>query len=383
MPEKLQGSGVAAIVLAAGTSSRMGSPKQLLRIGTQTLLERTLEILRRSKVDEILVVLGHEAAAIQAQVDLAGVKIVLNAAYREGMGTSLREGVSNVAPNSRAAMIVLADQPFLQAATIDRLIDEYDAKKPQIVLPLYRGFRGNPVLLDRSVFPEVAGLAGDVGCRAIFGSHTENILKVSVEDASVLLDADTKADLDKFQQASSLAEFVPALLESAQTGDREAGAAEIPAARSQLVIVGQEAVGKALVRLGGVLKFMVTVVDPFLRIDELPGADWVLHTLDFSRLPASSEAFVVVASRGRFDEEAIERSLNAGAAYVALVANKKRAAEVIKAVQMRGMSQELLVRFHAPAGIDIGADGPEEIALSVLAEIVSERHHVFVTKTRR
>jgi molybdenum cofactor cytidylyltransferase len=373
MPEKLQTSGVTAIVLAAGTSSRMGSPKQLLRAGGETLLERTLGILRRSKVDEIVVVLGHEAAAIQEQVELVGVKIVVNKAYREGMGTSLREGASNVASSARAALVVLADQPLLQPMTIDRLIDEYQEHKPQIVLPLYRGFRGNPVLLDRSVFPEIMGLSGDVGCRAIFGSHTENILKVSVEDVGVLLDVDTKVDLEKFRRASVLPETLPALLETVDLGGLNFGGAEVPAARPQLVIVGQEAVGKALVKLGGVLKFSVTVVDPFLTLEELPGADCVLHTLDFSRLQAASETFALVASRGRFDEEAIEQALNAGVSYVALVANKKRVAEVIRSLQARGISQEQLARLHAPAGIYIGADGPEEIALSVLAEIVSER----------
>jgi molybdenum cofactor cytidylyltransferase len=374
MPKKLQSSGVTAIVLAAGTSSRMGSPKQLLRIGEDTLLERTLGILRRSKVDEILVVLGHEAAAIQENVELAEVKIVLNAAYREGMGTSLREGVSNIAPSARAALIVLADQPFLQSTTIDRLIDEYQEHKPQIVLPLYKGFRGNPVLLDRSVFPEIMDLSGDVGCRAIFGSHTENILKVSVEDAGVLLDVDTKGDLEKFQRASARPETLPALLEPTDFESREAGGVEIPAVRPQLVVVGQEAVGKALMKLGGVLKFTITVVDPFLSIADLPDADRVLHNLDFSRLPASSESFVVVASRGRFDEEAIEQALGKGIEYVALVANKKRVQEIVRGLKARGVTQEQLARLHAPAGMDIGADGPEEIALSVLAEIVSERH---------
>jgi molybdenum cofactor cytidylyltransferase len=373
MPEKLRSSGVTAIVLAAGTSSRMGSPKQLLRVGQETLLERTLGILRRSKVDQIVVVLGHEATGIQEQVELTGVKIVVNKAYREGMGTSLREGVSNVAPSARAALVVLADQPFLQPATIDRLIDEYHEHQPQIVLPLYRGFRGNPVVLDRSVFPEIESLSGDVGCRAIFGSHTKNILKVSVEDVGVLLDVDTKADLEKFRDASARLEIVPALLESVDLEGRNVRGAEV-AARPQIVIVGREAVGKALLKLAGVLKFMVTVVDPFLTLEELPDADCVLHTLDFSRLQAASGTFVVVASRGRFDEEAIEQALNAGASYVALVANKKRVAEVIRSLQARGISQEQLARLHAPAGIDIGADGPEEIALSVLAEIVSELH---------
>jgi molybdenum cofactor cytidylyltransferase len=370
MHETQQRSAVSAIVLAAGMSARMGSTKQLLRMGNRSLLETVIENLRKSAVDEIVLVLGFSAETIRQEVSLDGVRVVVNDAYREGMGKSLRVGVSSVDPHADAALVVLADQPFVQPRTIDHLISQYHERKPQIVIPMYEGFRGNPVLLDRSVFAEAMGLTGDIGCRAMFGSHSENILKVRVDDVGILLDVDTKSDFEKLQQAYERGALQSTLLEAADLEGRE----EAPSAeRRQLVVVGREGVARALVKIGRLLNYTVTVVDPLLPIRELPEADQILHALDFSRLPGSAEKYVVVASRGRFDEEAIEQALQADAAYIALVSNPKRVQEILASLKSRGISAEKLARVRAPAGLDIGAESPEEIALSVIAEIVSQR----------
>ena len=194
-------SGISAIVLAAGMSRRMGTPKQLLPIGGKVLLQVVLATVRASCVDEIIIVLGESADIIQSQISFDNCQVVINEAYQQGMSTSLRAGVARVSPSAEGALIVLADQPLLRPETIDQLIDEYRRNKPQIVIPVYSGSRGNPVLLDRSVFPELAGLTGDVGCRAIFDKHTERILKVPVTDSGVLLDLDTPADIKRFEEA--------------------------------------------------------------------------------------------------------------------------------------------------------------------------------------
>jgi 2-phospho-L-lactate guanylyltransferase (CobY/MobA/RfbA family) len=93
------------------------------------------------------------------------------------MRSSLQTGLSAVDPEADTVLIVLADQPLVQTATLDELIAEYNRHKPQILIPTYRGFRGNPVLLDKSIVPEIAAaaLTGDTGCPAIFGAHIENI----------------------------------------------------------------------------------------------------------------------------------------------------------------------------------------------------------------
>jgi molybdenum cofactor cytidylyltransferase len=193
-------SGVSAIVLAAGSSTRMGTVKPLVRIGGEAMLQRVLSMLRESRADEIVVVLGYEAQLIRDTIALDDVKIVINDLYPQGVASSIRAGLASVKPDAQAALIVLADQPFLQSATIDLLIEEYRIKKPEIIVPLYRGSRGNPVLLDRSVFHEVAALRGDIGCRAIFGNHAGGLLKLPVEDAGILVDLDTTADVERFER---------------------------------------------------------------------------------------------------------------------------------------------------------------------------------------
>jgi molybdenum cofactor cytidylyltransferase len=197
--------GVAAIILAAGKSTRMGEAKQLLRLGETTVLGRTIENVRRSAVDEVVLVLGAAAATIRRQLPaplLEGLKVVVNPAYAQGMASSLRAGLSALDPQVSAALIVLADQPFVRPQTLNQLAQQHRCSKAQIVIPSYRGIRGNPVLLDRSVFSEVMALEGDTGCRAIFSSHTEHTLKVEVEDEGILLDIDNQEDYQRLREGS-------------------------------------------------------------------------------------------------------------------------------------------------------------------------------------
>jgi xanthine/CO dehydrogenase XdhC/CoxF family maturation factor len=211
------------------------------------------------------------------------------------------------------------------------------------------------------------GLSGDVGCRAIFGSHTQGIHKIEVDDPGILLDIDSVEDFERLNRPGWAAEL-------ASLADLESKEG-IPPARAELMIVGRDAVARALAKLARVLQFTVTPVDPLLPLHDLPEADRVLHVLDFSRLPAA-ERYVVVASRGQCDEEAVEQALRGSAAYIALLANKKRAQEVMSSLRSQGISEDKLNRVRAPAGLEIGAESPEEIALSILAEIVAERRGV-------
>ena len=355
---------MAAVVLAAGMSRRMGAPKQLLRIGSETILDRTLKNVRGSNVSEIILVLGHAADEVQKTIATEGLNVVINLDYQQGMGTSLRSGLSAVSAGATAALIVLADQPGVSSETLNRLIECHQERKPQIVIPMYQGFRGNPVLLDRSVFAEVQALKGDVGCRGIFGDHTEDILKLPVDDPGILLDIDSRDDLDGLDAAGRSREFPIAVLESWE--------GFLPGS-PELVVVGRDATAQALARFGQVLRFIVTIVDPFVRLAELPGAHRILHVRDFSLLPAASERYCVVASRGQFDEEAVQQAALAGFSYIALVANKKRAEEVMKSLGAQSVPAAKLAAVRAPAGLPIGAESPEEIALSIMAEIVAVR----------
>ncbi|HUK22990.1 MAG TPA: NTP transferase domain-containing protein [Terriglobales bacterium] len=366
MAGKVNNSGVAAVILAAGKSTRMGEPKQLLKIGGKALLETAMESALASQADEVVVVLGFAAEAV-SQFLPAGVKKVINENYEQGMGTSLRAGLGAVRPGAGAALIILADQPFVKPETLDRLMEQHRNSGAQIVIPTYRGFRGNPVLLDRSVFPEVMALGGDVGCRAIFGSHSEGIVKVEVHDVGVLIDVDTKDDLQQLNAAGAGAE----LFELADLEGR-GETSEAASARPELVITGRDDLARALAELGKFMGFAVTVADPLLDREDVPQADRILRVLDFSRLPPGGERYAIVASRGRFDEEAVEQALLTGCAYVGLVANRKRAEEVLNSLRKKGIRPEKLAQVHAPAGVEIGAKTPEEVALSIMAEMVKQ-----------
>lgn len=361
---------IAAVILAAGSSSRMGEAKQLLRLGDRTLLEQVIDNVRSSGVDDIVLVLGHDADAIRKSIATENLEIVVNDAYREGMGTSLRTGISALPSEMDAALIVLADQPFVRPETLRLLMDQYRKSNAQIVIPMYKGFRGNPVLLDRSVFPEVMALQGDIGCRAVFGNHVEGIVKAPVDDLGILLDLDSREDLERLKNFGRTDEQV--LLRASDLEGREIPGTQRSATHQELVIIGREPVGITIAKIAKLMKFAVTVVDPLVKITEVPEADRVLNSLDFSHLPASLSRYVVVASRGRFDEEAVEQALHSNSAYVALVANKKRAQEILRSLQSRGERPENLAKVHAPAGLHIGAVTPEEIALSIMAEIIAE-----------
>lgn len=362
-------SGISALVLAAGMSRRMGRSKQLLRLGDSTLLERSLAGVRNANVAEIILVLGFEAEEIQRALPTSGLVIVINDQYQEGMGTSLRRGVSAINAEAQGMFVILADQPFVSSTTLNRMIEYHNRHKAQIIIPTYKGFRGNPVLLDRSVFPELANLRGDIGCRAIFGSHTGNIHRLPVEDPGILLDVDTLDDLDKLQgllHEGGTELPVKAELEEAEPAGRNL-------LRPEVVIVGREPVAMALARFARILEFSVTIVDPFLSLAEAPQANRILHRLDFTLLPRNEHHFFVVASRGQFDQEGLEQALATDARYVGLIAGKSRREELMHILKANGLQDERLARLRAPAGLNIGAETSEEIALSIMAEIVAER----------
>jgi molybdenum cofactor cytidylyltransferase len=353
----------------------MGTAKQLLQIEGRLLVQCVLDNVRRSSINEVILVLGHSADTIQRELNIESTKVVLNENFRQGMGTSLRTGLTAIDSKMEAALIILADQPFVHPETLDKLMAEHARGHAQIVIPTYRGFRGNPVLLDRSVFPEVMGLSGDIGCRAIFGGHQEGIVKLEVGDVGILLDIDQRSDYESLRDSASRLKREKNLLQLPHLEARETvRSGETPRQPPELVIVGKDAMAMTLARLAALLGFVITVVDPLLSISEMPEADRVLHTLNFSLLPPSRDRHVVVASRGACDEEALEHALSAESKYVALVANKKRGEEALRNLGRKGISQEGLARVRVPAGLEIGAEGPEEVALSILAEIVGERH---------
>jgi molybdenum cofactor cytidylyltransferase len=196
---------ISAIVLAAGESKRMGQTKQLLDLEGKPILQWVLDNLCRSQVDEVILVLGHEADRILQTVDTHRVKVVINKNYREGMITSIEQGLMNLNDKVEAFFIVLADQPGVSPEVFDRLITEFRRVIPQknIVLPTFRGRRGNPALFSTKYRKEASRIKGDVGLRQILQEHPEDILAVEMDTDAILQDIDTPDDYRK-QLKSSL-----------------------------------------------------------------------------------------------------------------------------------------------------------------------------------
>lgn len=185
---------ISGVVLAAGRSSRLGRPKQLLPLGGRPLLDHVLANAAASALDEVVLVLGHEAAAIAAAVGAWGQRVVLNADYAAGQSTSLRAGLGATDPRAEAALFLLGDQPGVGPAIIDALIDAYRAGGGSIVLPRYGGRVGNPVLFGRALFPELARLTGDEGARGVVRARAGEVVEVAVGAGPPPGDVDTEED---------------------------------------------------------------------------------------------------------------------------------------------------------------------------------------------
>ncbi len=194
---------IAAVVLAAGLSTRMGRPKQTLSVKGKAMLEWVLEVLRESKVDTTVVVLGARAAQVKERVRFMDERIIVNPDFRKGMGSSLRIGLASIEHEADAALVVLGDQPFLSTRTVDRLVEAYKATKAPVVVPVYHKRRGNPVLFDRSLFPQVMKIKGDSGAKSVVRANEGRLREVAVDDIGVLADIDRPSDLKAALRASS------------------------------------------------------------------------------------------------------------------------------------------------------------------------------------
>jgi molybdenum cofactor cytidylyltransferase len=185
---------ISAVVLAAGTSSRFGRTKQLVEIGGKALAQHAVDAAAGAGLDEIVVVLGHDADAVRAALELpANGQTALNPRYLEGQSTSLAVGLEVCDPSSEAAIVLLADQPGIRADHVRALVAAYGETRAEILRLRFRDGPG-PALLARAVWPEVMVLAGDTGARALFQAQPERVRWFAIdEDAPP--DIDTPDDL--------------------------------------------------------------------------------------------------------------------------------------------------------------------------------------------
>jgi molybdenum cofactor cytidylyltransferase len=192
---------VSGVVLAAGSSRRMGRTKQLLRVGDRPMLVHVVAAALESELSELVVVLGAAAEEIRENlVPWTGerLRIVVNEAYAEGMSTSLRCGVAACDARSEAAAVLLGDQPGIEASLIDHMLRVFSGRRPSILRPVHRGSHGervpgHPVLLARAVWPLLDHLEADEGARALMQQRPDLVQMVEVASC-VPADVDTLED---------------------------------------------------------------------------------------------------------------------------------------------------------------------------------------------
>ena len=158
-------------------------------------MERVLKILRRSNVGRVVVVLGANAVEVRKHVKFADELVVVNSGFAEGMSSSLRLGLRHVGREAEAVIVALGDQPFVLPRTIDKLVAAYEKSRARIIIPTYQGSRGNPVLFDKSAFPQILSIRGDTGAKSVVQKNAADVLEVEVSDVGVLVDIDTPSDL--------------------------------------------------------------------------------------------------------------------------------------------------------------------------------------------
>ena len=178
---------LSGIILAAGTSTRMGRAKQLLPLENRPLLQHVVDATAASCLDEIILVLGHRAEEIRAAIHCpTRVRVEVNADYAAGQSTSLRAGLRRASPRAEAAAVLLGDQPRVTAQLIDRVAAAFANSAACVVRPVYAGVGGHsvpghPVFLARRTWPEIDKLRGDQGARALLITHPEWLREVSIE----------------------------------------------------------------------------------------------------------------------------------------------------------------------------------------------------------
>jgi molybdenum cofactor cytidylyltransferase len=200
---------VSAVVLAAGESKRMGEKKELLPVAGESMVRIVTEkLLRSSRVDEVIVVLGDRADDVGRA--LAGVtderlELVGNLRYREGMGVSLAHGVSACSWGTGAIVVALADAPFFTVELLDALIDAH-AAGARIAVPVNAGRRGHPVVFDGAYRGELEGLGGDAGARGVLEREAASVVEVEAGDDAFLVDIDDRDDYEAVKDGLTPAE---------------------------------------------------------------------------------------------------------------------------------------------------------------------------------
>jgi molybdenum cofactor cytidylyltransferase len=187
-------SAIWAVVLAAGESSRMGSPKLVLPYKGSTVLGYLIRNIRDSGIQNITVVTGGWESEILKIVRALDTVHCRNSNFKDGMLSSVITGLRSLPGDAEAAMIFQGDQPAIPVAVIKKMVDARKQKAGKIIIPVFDGKRGHPVFIDVSLFETVYGLSGNTGLRELMKLNPELVVEVPVEEEMILKDIDTKED---------------------------------------------------------------------------------------------------------------------------------------------------------------------------------------------
>lgn len=181
---------MAAVVLAAGESSRMGRPKPLLPLNGDTFLGHLLKELDASEVERTVVVLGYRPEVVLDAMPEVGSRAIINVNYSLGQLSSLQAGLDAVGETD-AILMCLADHPFVTRAVIDGVISTFESTRRPIVVPVYGGRRGHPTLFARELFAELQAAPLDRGARAVVWAHADEVLELPTQEEGIVADIDT------------------------------------------------------------------------------------------------------------------------------------------------------------------------------------------------
>lgn len=184
---------IAAVVLSAGESSRMGRPKALLEIDGETFIEKIVGALKAAPVDKVLVILGHNAEALRRRIEHLPAEILINPDYRLGQLSSLQVAVRRLEPEADcdAILVHLVDHPYIDTKLVKLMIERFYEGRYSIVVPRHGDKRGHPVMFSRRLFGELLDAPMDQGAKAVVNAHRDATLEIDTEDEGITVDIDT------------------------------------------------------------------------------------------------------------------------------------------------------------------------------------------------
>ena len=183
---------ISAIILAAGLSKRMSlGNKLLLKKNNIPIINITINKIKASKVNEIILVLGNDSQLIHENLDVKNIKIIVNKNFKEGISSSIKTGIKNVNFKSKGALICLGDMPLIRTSTYNEIIQSFFAEKKNII-PFYKNKRGNPIIFTKSYYKNLMEINGDEEAKKFIKEYPNDFTKISLSDEGVLKDIDDK-----------------------------------------------------------------------------------------------------------------------------------------------------------------------------------------------